>query len=195
MKTTSRIKNEQTRTQHILSRGFTVALVCAAVNFLLPVNSKAQTDYFLGNGQDPRISTSGGQMPFGEGGSFTLNSWNVPKEVGPGQAVTNQISYTMAGNFNANAVTYKTVLAEWQLDSPIAVLENGILQGSPDTHVLNFSFTAPTSPGIYRLRLAMTWAFKGIKHFYGDGPKGDANNPGVGPWAEVKIRVVAPPSN
>ena len=130
-------------------------------------------------------------MPF-DSGSLTINSWNIPREVNPGQFVSSQILYTMAGSYNANAVTYKNVLAEWQPDSPIAILESGILQGSPVTHICNFSFTAPTTPGVYRLRLAMTWAFAGIQHFYGDGPKGDGNNPGVGPWAEVKIRVVAP---
>ncbi len=174
-----------------------MALACLAAVLCPLSNCQAQTDYFLQtmatNSNYECISPDGGQMPDGNG-TFTLNYWNTPAVVSPGQQVTNQISYTVSSGNDTDAVIYKTVLAEWQTDTPIAVLQNGILEGNPGTTVLTLGYTAPTTPGVYRLRLAMTWAYAGIQHFYGDGPPGDAYNPGVGRWAEVIVRVVAPPT-
>lgn len=175
---------------------FGVAAAVVGATFLIVANCCAQTDYFLqalAGGSRQCISAKGGQMPDNTG-TFTLDYWNTPEVLSPGQRVTNQISFTVTMGNNPNAVVYKTVLAEWQTNAPIAVLQNGILEGSPGTTVTNFGFTAPTTPGTYRIRLAMTWAYQGIQHFYGDGPAGDAWNPGVGHWAEITIRVVAPPT-
>ena len=171
-------------------------LACLAV-VLCPLSyCQAQTDYFLlalSTNANWCVSPNGGQWPDGNG-TCTLNYWDTPAVVSPGQWVTNQISYTVSSGNDPDAVIFKTVLAEWQPNTPIAILQNGILEGSPGTTVLNFGYTAPTTPGIYRLRLAMTWAYAGIQHFYGDGPLDGASNPGVGRWAEVIVRVGAAPT-
>ena len=112
----------------------------------------------------------------------------MPESVVPGQNISAIVSYTVLGG-NPNAVVYKTVLADWQPNTPIATLEKGVLQGSPRTIKKSFSFTAPIVPGRYRMRLAMTWAFRGIQSFYGDGPAGDSWKTGVGPYCEVEFSV------
>ncbi len=150
------------------------------------------TDYFLeefaaGKDAAKYYSPNGGWNDRSYG--FKINYWNVPKQVEPGQVVPCSLAYTIGSGNNPNAVVYKTVLAEWSPNSPIAVLENGELEGQPRTVRKDFTFTAPTTPGTYRIRLAMTWAFQGIENFYGEGPAVDAWNPGVGQWAEVILKV------
>jgi sugar lactone lactonase YvrE len=178
----------------LMARAPAIALACAAVVFLPLTRSEAQTDHFLmdlATGLAPCLSPNGGQTAIGDG-FITVNYWNIPEVVSPGQQVSSQISYTVGENLNPNAVVYKNVLAEWQPNTPIAILENGELQGTARTIEKTFGFTAPTTPGTYRLRLAITWAFAGIQSFYGDGPHGPSSRPGDGPWAEVTIRVAAP---
>jgi WD40 repeat protein len=164
---------------------------------LLQAQAQAQRDYFLealSNGVRECISPDGGMLAV-QPEHTVLKYWNIPKVVQPGQIVPCAIGYTWLVNIGAGSIVYKTVLAEWQTNpcTPIAVLENGVLQGSPREIRHDFSFTAPTTPGTYRLRLAMTWAYQGIQCFYGDGPAGDVNHPGVGSYCEVQLRVQSPP--
>ncbi len=74
-------------------------------------------------------------------------------------------------------------------DSPLTVIQNGELDRPVGSVHRDFSFTAPSTPGVYRIRMAATWAYEAIQSFYGDGPKGDAWNPGVGDYTEVEIEV------
>lgn len=146
-----------------------------------------QTDYFL------QALAAGARNYVPDGGTlsdnyFTLNTFDVPKSVAPGQNVPVSLSYTTYSG-GENAVVYKTVLASWQPSTPLATLENGELQGSARTVSKSFSFTAPTTPGTYRIRLAMVWAFEPITNFYGNGPYGDAWSPGVGHTSEVILKV------
>ncbi|MBI3879072.1 MAG: immunoglobulin domain-containing protein [Verrucomicrobia bacterium] len=151
-------------------------------DFFLDAEAAATRAYYSpGGGEDPGSDIE------------RVDYWNLPKVVTPGQTVQSALAYTIRSNANSNAVVYKTVLAEWQTNTPIVLLETGASQGAPRTVRQTFSFTAPSTPGLYRLRLAMTFAFQGIQHFYGDGPLGDASNPGVGHYAEVTIRVANPP--
>ena len=87
------------------------------------------------------------------------------------------------------AIVYKSILAEWSPDSPLTVIQNGELDRPVGSVHRDFSFTAPSTPGVYRIRMAATWAYEAIQSFYGDGPKGDAWNPGVGDYTEVEIEV------
>jgi len=122
----------------------------------------------------------------------TVDYWNVPKVIKPGQQVTSTVGYTISGPGAPGAITYKSVLGEWQPCTPLATIENGITQG-PGSYRREFDFVAPTNSGMYRMRFAMTWAYQGITNFFGNGPAGDAWNPGVGDYAEVVIRVENPP--
>ncbi|MFH1231641.1 MAG: fibronectin type III domain-containing protein, partial [Planctomycetota bacterium] len=58
------------------------------------------------------------------GNYFTLNAFDIPKSVAPGQSVPVRVAYTVYSGGD-NAVVYKTVLANWQPNSPIATLDNG----------------------------------------------------------------------
>jgi hypothetical protein len=149
-----------------------------------------QPDYFLQALSENKLvyySPGGGQNNQDNG--FRVDYWNVPEVVLPGQTVYSSLAYTMLTDDGTNSVVYKTVLADWQPDSPLVTLENGELRGPARTVRKEFSFTAPATPGFYRMRLAMTWAYQGINKFYGDGPAGDAWNPGVGQYAEVWLKV------
>ncbi|MBI4663004.1 MAG: immunoglobulin domain-containing protein [Verrucomicrobia bacterium] len=161
------------------------------------VQAPPDRDYFqeaLADGGVLYFNPSGGENVIpGERSPFRIDYWNMPRVVAPGQMVKSALAYTVATSSNPNAVVHKTVLAEWSPSKPIAVIENGVLQGSPRTVRKDFTFAAPATPGVYRMRLAMTWAFRGIQNFYGDGPKGDSSNPGIGPYAEVLVRVEKPP--
>ena len=154
------------------------------------VAAPPQTDYFLSDS----VLSNAYFSPFGgtrTGSDLRMDYWSVPEVVAPGQTVVSTLGYSVVGG-SAGAIVYKTVLAEWTPTAPIVVLENGVGQGSPRAIEKQFTFTAPTTPGVYRLRLAMTWAFRGIQNFYGDGPWGDSWNTGVGPYAEVTFRVATP---
>jgi hypothetical protein len=156
-------------------------------------NPPAQ-DFFLdaeAAGTRAYYSPDGGEDPGSD--IERLEFWNLPKAVVAGQPMTSALAFTIRSDANPNAVVYKSVLAEWQTNSPIAFLENAELQGSPRKVNKTFSFTAPPSPGTYRIRLAMTFAFQGIQRFFGDAPLGDAFNPGVGHYAEILFDVVTVP--
>lgn len=171
---------------HAAAFAFAVALA------LPPKSATAQTDYFLETAASNLVhcvSPDGGRLGDLQPEHTVVQYWNVPKVVMPGQTVYASLSYAWTNNIGQGSVVYKTVLAEWQPNSPIAILENGELQGSPREVRKDFAFTAPTTPGTYRMRLAMTWAFQGIQHFYGDGPLGNSFNPGVGHFSEVQVTV------
>lgn len=160
--------------------------------FLAPAVVQAQVcDYFrseLRNGNIRQYNPGGGHFndhrPY-----FRLDYMSIPKVVRPGEKVVGKVGWTVVTSESAGAIVYKTVLAEWSPNSPIAVLQDRELDGSPRSVQRSFSFRAPTRPGSYRIRLAATWAYCGISSFYGDGPKGNAWNPGIGDFAEVSILV------
>jgi len=54
-----------------------------------------------------------------------------------------------------NSVVYKSILGDWRPTSPIAWVEDGVLQGAIRTVRHDFNFSAPSTPGDYRMRLAM----------------------------------------
>ena len=186
------MKNHTRYLNRVVSRAVWSA-ACILLPLALAINRGAAqpTDYFLSYS----VLSNAYFSPFGGtklGSDVRMDYWSLPEVVAPGQTVVSTLGYSVVGG-NADAIVYKTVLAEWSPTAPIAILENGELQGSPRAIEKQFTFTAPTTPGVYRLRLAITWAFKGIQNFYGDGPWGNSSNPGVGYYAEVTFRVSAPP--
>lgn len=171
-----------------------VLLLCAVFSAPVWEVRSEVTDHFLIELENERVDYfhPQGGVQTGLEGDQTVDYWNLPEVVLPGQVVHSSLGYTIREGNNPNAVVYKTILADWAPDSPIAVLEEGELEGPSRPVRKEFSFTAPGEPGLYRLRLAMTWAFRGIQGFYGDGPHGDSWTTGVGPYAEVWLWVRDP---
>ena len=163
---------------------------------LLKVENPPQTDYFLTEfaaGNCKYVEPNGGILDLDNNGInlITFHYWNIPKVVQPDQVVNTSLSYSWNDGC-PSCVVFKNVFAEWQPDSPLATFENGNLQGGANSAIKEFSFTAPSIPGIYRIRHAMTWAFSGIQNFYG-GPTVDPFYPGTGPFSEVLLKVENPP--
>jgi hypothetical protein len=152
------------------------------------------TDWFLeemANGNCMVASPDGGVIN-AQPEKTQMLYWNLPKTVSPGQIVRSSLAFTWVTNA-PNSVVYKSILGDWRPTSPIAWVEDGVLQGAIRTVRHDFNFTAPSTPGDYRMRLAMTWAYEGITNFYGNGATGDAWHPGVGHWAEVEYEVIPEP--
>ncbi len=127
-----------------------------------------------------------GELPAG-GIQFQLLRFDVPKTVRPGQRVNAPASWrTTVGN--ANACVYVSIIGDWAPEEPLAVHHG--YQGEPGwTVTKTCSFTAPKTPGTYRLRWILTQAFRPISVFYGKEHNG-AYDPGLGIWAETSFEVV-----
>jgi hypothetical protein len=120
---------------------------------------------------------------------FRLLTWSVPKVVRPGEVVRSSICWqTIDGNPNAHV--FVSVIGEWDPDKPLALLHHGY-QGEIGTTVTKpFSFVAPQTPGLHRIRWILAQAFKPITVFYGK-EHNVADDPGLGTWAEVQIEVAS----
>lgn len=126
--------------------------------------------------------------PPAAGLQFHLLRWDVPKTVRPGQRV-NSLSSWRATIGNPNACVYVSIIGDWAPTEPLAVHHG--YQGEPGWTVTKpCAFTAPKTPGTYRLRWILTQAFRPISVFYGKEHK-DAYDPGLGIWAETSFEVVS----
>jgi len=147
------------------------------------------TDHFLTTGQ-------GFSSPFGRDRESSSNIGydflGIPPVVLPGESVTAELRYGFTNPNNPNAVIYLNAFGDWQPSVELGRFEDGTLVGGTRTEDRTFSFTAPTQPGRYSIRVALVEAFAPVTNFYGT-PPGGVNNPGVGPYTEIQFVVEAPP--
>lgn len=153
--------------------------------------------------------------PVGEGGCSILaegtcdhvgfSGWDIPLSVFRGSVVDASASWCIADcganetcpegcGLNENAVTYVTVFGDWQPDEPLATLVNGELMGAPRSITQEFSFTAPTTPGIYRMRWNLVEAFAPVDSFCSHPDEGP-DDPGCGRYAETSFVVCSCPAD
>lgn len=135
-----------------------------------------------------RFLSPGGEGPVGkEGRMLGLKYWNLPPVVRPGQHVESRLAWeTLSGN--PNAVVFATIIGDWAPDQPIGKMYHGFLGRPGKQFEMEFEFTAPSKPGLYRIRWIFPMAFKPITCFYSQEHRG-ANNPGDAWWSEVTFIV------
>jgi hypothetical protein len=164
----------------------------------LTPSAPARHDFFLEALRKGRIMCFNPGTEIGEGTDmFRIDSWDLPRLVSTGQVVHSRLVYSLRSGrdkapINPHARVFKTVLAEWQPDTPVCFLENGELQGPARTVVKEFEFKAPPEPGQYRIRISFVWAQKEIGSFYGEGLYYGGDGPGVSHFVESWMVVRAP---
>ena len=88
-----------------------------------------------------------------------------------------------------DCVYFLSVFGDWQPGTALTTLVNGQLVGGTQTHSNTFTFQAPTTPGIYRIRIPIVLAYAPVTNFYG-GPAGGQYSPGTGQcYTEITFRV------
>jgi hypothetical protein len=133
----------------------------------------AQTDYVLQNYEQ---GGTGYIPPYGDStysclvhmpsNAIGIMYWNVPPVVRPGMSVRVTVKWLVWTNHIP--VTYVNYFGDWQPDVELA--QGSLYGGIPnpgDVYVDAFSFTAPSSPGWYRIRLMWYLAYDPIPSFYG----------------------------
>lgn len=145
----------------------------------------AVEDYFLTTNQ-AFIQPFGRVLPMGI--SIGYDFVNVPSPVSPGQQVTVDLQWAFVNPPNPTAVIYINAFGDWNPGTELARLVNGELVGGTKTVHKSFTFQAPSTPGEYRIRVVIVWAFAPVRNFYGSPPNGQYD-PGVGPYTEVSFTV------
>lgn len=145
----------------------------------------SRRDYFVSNAQETIWRESHSTTMVVD--EITL----TPDKVIPNGEVEAKVNWRLRkppdGFYGPGAVIYITVFGDWQPDRKIATLYSGG-QGQPRSQTGTFRFRAPTIPGIYRLRIAIVYAFAPVRNFYGDPPQGQ-QDPAVGPYADYFFSV------
>ncbi len=167
----------------ILGAAFTVCVLGGA-----SANGAQPTDYLLRDSQEVYLSP-GGDGPYdAEGRQFRLVYVNLPPTVRALETVKGRILWRTIGG-NPNAVIYSTVIGNWKPATPLATLVSGGYQGVAGTEFeRSFEFTAPKTPGKYRIRWLLNQAFAPITNFYSKEHV-NSYDPGHAFWTEVELTV------
>jgi len=150
-------------------------LIIIFVIFLVFLNSNAfaQVDYVL---QNYEKGGTGFIPPFG-GQKYTcythspsnligIQYWSIPPVVRPGQRCRTVIKWSVWTNHVP--ITYVNYFGDWQPNTELA--RGSLYDDVPnpgDEYTDSFSFTAPYSPGSYRIRFMWYLAYYPIPNFYG----------------------------
>ena len=135
-------------------------------------------------------------QPFGPDLTHTADPFGfdfvniIPSTISPNQQVTVDLQWVFIDQGHTGAIVYLNAFGDWNPGTELARLINGQSEGSVLTGRKNFTFQAPSTPGEYRIRVVIVWAFAPVKNFYGSPPNGQYD-PGVGPYTEVKFTVGA----
>lgn len=165
-----------------------------AVVILLCSQGFAQADYILrkyNNGEIGFIRTSGTSnytyTISEQNNGIGINYWSITQS---GRTFRVRVKWQVWTNHVP--VTYVNYFGDWQ---PNTELARGSLYGeipeSNDEFTDEFSFTAPSTPGWYRIRFMWILAYSPVESFYG------GLNPGSYPHAfgEMAFRVGYPITN
>jgi hypothetical protein len=117
----------------------------------------------------------------------------LPPMVTPGQQVQVELQWNYLNPCNPSAMIFMNAFGDWQPGNELTRLVNGEAVGGTKTVTNAFSFSAPTTPGTYRIRIPFIEAFAPVTNFYG-GPSGGPYAPGIGDYAEVTFTVKTPPA-
>ena len=133
-------------------------------------------------------------QPFGRDLTHTADPFGfdfvniIPATISPNQQVTVDLQWVFIDQGYTGAIVYLNAFGNWNPGTELARLINGQSERSVLTGRKNFTFQAPSTPGEYRIRVAIVWAFAPVRNFYGAPPNGQYD-PGVGPYTEVKFTV------
>ncbi len=122
------------------------------------------------------------------GPSLESLSTSLPSQVSPGQSVTFTVNWNRCNDCNQSAVIYSSFLGDWQLSTPLKT-SSGYFTSCDETAQDSVTFTAPSTPGKYKVRWILCFAFDSVKNFCGDGPVGTSDNPGSCPFIEKTFTV------
>jgi hypothetical protein len=133
-------------------------------------------------------------QPFGRDLTHTADPFGfdfvniIPATVLPSQQVMVDLQWVFIDQGYTGSIVYLNAFGDWNPGTELARLINGQSEGSVLTGRKNFTFQAPSTPGEYRIRVVIVWAFAPVKNFYGSPPNGQYD-PGVGPYTEVSFTV------
>jgi hypothetical protein len=133
-------------------------------------------------------------QPFGRDLTHTADPFGfdfvniIPSTISPNQQVTVDLQWVFIDQGYTGAIVYLNAFGDWNPGTELARLINGQSESSVLTGRKNFTFQAPSTPGEYRIRVVIVWAFAPVRNFYGSPPNGQYD-PGVGPYTEVKFTV------
>ena len=140
---------------------------------------------------DPNKQTSpDGEILWLSGKRYmSVDSYDLPFSISPGQKVTTRITYSRY-EYDPGDIVYVNVFGNWIPNRELARLESGVLGSdirdrSPVTK--SFTFTAPSEPGSYSIRWMATDSYYPIHSYYG----GKDDDPTASPhqWVQIDFRV------
>jgi hypothetical protein len=139
----------------------------------------AQYDWMLCHDSD-YLAPYGGEC-FGGGSDWTCFEYiSFPPTVNPGQTVTGYIkwSWTHPGN----PYVYLSFFGDWAPNSGITIY-NGTIPGS-NNRTDDFTFTAPSAVGSYRIRIAYISSSSPVPSFWGSNSSTNAHA-----FSELPLKV------
>ena len=108
-------------------------------------------------------------------------SWSMPSVVSPGQQVTLIVNYDYVKVENY-PIVFVDFYGDWEPDTPLHEDKFGLAPPGGNYNV-QFTFTAPSVPGKYRIRWMDHFAFMPMHSFFGGSDGG--GTPGCGDYTSA----------